>query len=152
MDKKEKKETRQTKDSLDMSLFKWRIEADGLELLVQGFKEKKVLGRKCRKCGTVYAPGPSFCRKCLIDINDVVEVSRKGKIACYTVGLADVRGNPVEEISVSVQVKFDGADSWMLGNLEIDDWKKVYVGMPAELVLREETNGTLADIVCFRPI
>jgi len=58
----------------------------------------------------------------------------------------------VDEISVSVQVKFDGSDSWMLGNLEIDDWKKVYVGMPAELVLREETNGTLADIVCFRPI
>jgi uncharacterized OB-fold protein len=57
MDKKERKETRQTKDTLDMSLFKWRIEADGLELLVQGFKEKKVLGRKCHKCGTVYEIG-----------------------------------------------------------------------------------------------
>ena len=151
-EKKVRKETRQVKDTLDMGLFKWRIEADGLELLVQGFKEKKVLGRKCHKCGTVYVPGCSFCRKCLITIQDVVEVSKKGKIACYTVSLADVRGNPVDEITVAVQVKLDGSDSWMMGNLEIDDWKKVYVGMPAELVLREETTGTLADIVCFRPI
>ncbi|MCX5867042.1 MAG: hypothetical protein NT009_06090 [Proteobacteria bacterium] len=149
---KEKKETRQVSDILDMSLLKWRIEADGLELLVQGFKEKKILGRKCHKCGMVYVPGPSYCRKCFIDIQDVVEVSKKGKIACYTVNLADVRGNPVDEISVAVQVKLDGSDSWMMGQLEIDDWKKVHVGMPAELILREETTGALADMVCFRPI
>lgn len=153
MDKKVKKETRVVNDTLDMSILKWRLEADGLELLVQGFKEKKVLGRKCHKCGTVYVPGCAYCRKCLIDIQDVVEVSKKGKIACYTVGLADVRGNPVppQDIVVSVQVKLDGSDSWMMGQLEIDDWKKVHVGMPAELILREETTGALAYMVCFRP-
>lgn len=150
--KKPLKETRQVSDTLDMSSLKWRIEADGLELLVQGFKEKKILGRKCHKCGTVYVPGLSFCRKCFVTIEDVVEVSKKGKIACYTASLADVRGNPVENITVSVQVNLDGSDSWLMGHLEIDDWKKVYVGMPTELVLREETNGTLADMVCFRPV
>jgi len=146
------KETRVVNDTLDMNLLRWRVEADGLELLVNGLKDKKLLGRRCGQCGTVYLPGSSICRKCFIDIHEVVEVSRKGKIASYTVNLADVRGNPVDQPTVTVDVKLDGSDSWLMGTLQIDDWKKVFVGMPVEVVLKEEPSGALSDIEYFRPV
>jgi uncharacterized OB-fold protein len=149
---KDKKETRVINSTLDMNLLKWRIEADGLALLTQGYKDKKVLGRKCHQCGTVYVPGLSFCRKCFIDIQEVVEVSKKGKIVSFAVNLADIRGNPLEKPIVAVDVKLEGSDSWMSGKLEIEDWKKVFVGMPVELYFQEETQGKLADIDCFKPI
>lgn len=145
------KETRIVNDTLDMNLLRWRVEADGLELLVKGLKDKKLLGRRCEQCGTVYIPGPSICRKCFIDIHEVVEVSRKGKIESYTVNLADVRGNPVAQPTVTVEVKLDGSDSWLMGTLQIDDWKKVFVGMPVEMILKEEPGGALSDIEYFRP-
>ncbi len=147
----EEKETRQVMDSWNLSIYKWKIEANGLKLLVDGLKDKKVLGRKCTKCNTVYVPGVIYCRKCFIDIDEIVEVSSKGKVGTFTVTLADVRGNPVDEPQVLGCFQLDGADSWLMGPLVIDDWKKVRVGLPIQIRFREETTGELADIECFEP-
>lgn len=147
----EKKETRVVKDYLDLSSYTWKVEADGLKLLVDGLKDRKILGRRCPKCKTVYVPGVPFCRKCFIDIDEVVEVSNEGEIVTFTVNLADIRGNPVDNPTISVAVKLDGADSWFMGTLTGIDWKDVKVGMRVKLVLKEEPKGALADIVGFVP-
>ncbi|HDH96099.1 MAG TPA: Zn-ribbon domain-containing OB-fold protein [Proteobacteria bacterium] len=144
-------ETRIVKDYWDLSAYSWTIEAEGLKLLTEGLKERKILGRRCHKCKTVYVPGQKFCRKCLVDIDEVVEVGQEGEVVTYTVGLADIRGEPLEEPIISVVVKLDGSDSWMMGILNDIDWKEVKVGMRVKLVLKEETKGELADIVGFVP-
>ena len=147
----EKKETRVVKDYWDLSTYTWTVEADGLKLFTDGLKERKILGRRCPKCKTVYVPGPSFCRKCSIDISEVVEVEQKGKIVTYTVNLADVRGNPVDNPTISVVVKLNGSDSWFMGALTGIDWHNLKVGMDVKLVLKDQTKGALADIVGFVP-
>ena len=147
----EAKETRQVTDSWDLGLYRWKLEAEGLKLLIDGFKDKKVLGRKCEKCNTVYVPGPSYCRKCFIDIHKVVEVKTTGKIGTFTANVADVRGNPLDQPQVVCCFQLDGADSWIMGNLEIQDWKKVHVGMPVRIRFRTETKGELADLECWEP-
>jgi len=144
-------ETRVVNDFWDLSAYSWTIEADGLKLLTDGLKERKILGRKCPRCGTVYVPGPRYCRKCFIDIEEIVEVGHDGEVVTYTVNLADIRGEPVEDPTISVVVKLDGSDSWFMGILSDIDWKDVEVGMKVKLVLKEETNGELADIVGFVP-
>lgn len=147
----EKRETRVVKDWWDLSSYTWTVEADGLKLFTDGLKERRILGRKCPKCKTVYVPGPPYCRKCFIDIDEVVEVSHEGKIVTFTANLADVRGNPVDNPTISAVVKLDGSDSWFMGVLNGIDWKEVKVGMRVKLVLKEETKGALADIVGFVP-
>lgn len=147
----EKKETRVVKDYWDLSVYSWTVEADGLKLFTDGLKERKILGRRCPKCKTVYVPGPTFCRKCLMDISEVVEVGQKGKIVTYTVNLADIRGNPVESPTISAVVKLNGSDSWHMGTLSGIDWKQVRVGMDVKIVLNEETHGALADIAGLVP-
>jgi uncharacterized OB-fold protein len=82
----------------------------------------------------------------------VVEVGTQGQIATFTVNLADVRGSPLEEPQVICNIKLKGADSWIIGNLMIDDWRKVKVGMPVKIHFKDETTGVLADIEYFEPL
>jgi uncharacterized OB-fold protein len=96
-------------------------------------------------------PGPSYCRKCFVDIDQVVEVKPVGKIATFTANIADVRGNPLDQPQVVCCFQLEGADSWIMGNLEIQDWKKVHVGMPVKIRFRSETKGELADLECWEP-
>ena len=147
----EAKETRQVTDSWDLGLYSWKVEAEGLKLLVDGMKDKKILGRKCEKCKTVYVPGVSYCRKCFCDINTIVEVQPTGKIGTFTVNVADVRGQALAEPQVICCFQLDGADSWFMGTLETKEWKKVHVGMPVRVRFRKETKGELADLECWEP-
>jgi uncharacterized OB-fold protein len=148
----EGKETREVSDTWDLSLYKWKIEIDGQRLLLEGLKDKKILGRKCNQCGTVYVPGVSYCRKCFIDIEQVVEVGTQGEVATFTVNLADVRGNPLENPQVICNFKLKGSDSWIMGSLQVDDWHKVKVGMPVKIHFLEHPTGALADIEYFEPL
>jgi len=147
----EPKETRVVKDTWDLSTYKWRLETDGLKLLVDGFKNKKVLGRKCHKCGTVYVPGQKFCRKCFIDIDQVVEISNQGKLVSYTATLSDIRGKPLEEPKIAGVVKLDGSDSWLMGEIKGIHWKDLKVGMKVKIIWKENTNGVIADLDHYEP-
>jgi hypothetical protein len=97
-------------------------------------------------------PGSSYCRKCFIDIDEVVEVKDTGKIGTFTVNLADVRGKKLERPTVVCQVQLDGASSWLTGMLRGIEWEKVRVGMKVRVVWREKTSGYLGDIHYFEPI
>lgn len=144
--------TRISRSSWGLSALEWKIEAWGLKLLVEGFKEKKVLGSMCHKCGTTYVPASFICRKCFIEIDRIVSVSDRGRVVSYAVNMADVRGKPLEEISVVCQVQLDGTESALSGTLFIDDWKKVYVGMPVKIKWAEKTEGKLGDMEGFELI
>ena len=146
-------ETKVVQSSWDLSTYKWKVEAEGLRLLVKGTKDKKILGRKCHKCGTVYIPGPTYCRKCFIDIDKVVEAKPTGVLGAFTVNLADVRGNPLQEITITGCIKIDGSDSYIMGRLDgWTDWKTVKQGMKVKVVWAQQTTGALSDIYGFAPI
>jgi len=148
----EEKETRIVNSSWILTNYSWKVEVDGLKLLMEGLKEKKIIGRKCHSCGAVYVPGVDYCRKCYIDIEEVVEVGTTGKVVTFTVNLADVRGNPLDEPQIICCFQIEGAVSWMMGTLLIDDWRKVHVGMPVKACFREEAKGELADIEHWEPV
>jgi len=145
------KETRVVNDVWDLTTYSWRVEADGMKLLVDGLKEGKILGRKGESCNTGYVPGPRYCRKCFVDIDEVVEVEKTGRIVTFAINLADIRGNPLDEPVISIVAKLDGSDSLYPGILEGIDWQEVEAGMAVKLALREELTGQLADITGYVP-
>ncbi len=147
-------ETRLVQATWDLSQCKFKISGDGMKVLLEGLREGVFRGIKCPQCGTVYVPGPTFCRKCFIDIDEVVQVSDEGEVETYTVELADVRGNPVEEPTISCMIKLDGADTWLIGVVEGIDWQKVHVGMRVKCVWKDasERTGSLSDYTRFVPI
>jgi hypothetical protein len=54
----EMEETRIVTGQWELSGFDFRIEADGMKLMMSGMKDGKFTGIKCHQCGTVYLPGP----------------------------------------------------------------------------------------------
>lgn len=150
---KEYKETKVNNYYWDLSAMKWRMEATGLKLLMDGFKEKRILGRKCHKCGTVYVPGPTYCRKCMIDINEIVEVKPEGILGPCTINLADIRGNPLEQITATGCVKLDGSDSWMMGKIEgWSDWREIKPGIRVRVKWADVPKGALSDLMHFEVV
>jgi uncharacterized OB-fold protein len=145
-------ETRQVQAMWDVSTYKYKVDGRGMKLLVDSMKEKKLRGFRCHECGMVYVPGPTFCRKCFIDIDEVVEVQDTGTIMSYAVELTDVRGNPLDQWRVSAQIKLDGADSFIGGTIEVPDWHDIHIDQKVKAVWIDNPAGTLSDIDHFEPM
>ena len=145
-------ETREVQGTWDISTYNFLIDGGGMKLLADGMKEKKIRGIKCHECGTVYVPGPTFCRKCYIDIDEVVEVGETGVVMSYAVEMADVRGNPLEEFRLTAMIKLDGADTWIIGTISGMDWQDAKVGMRVKAIWADNPVGGLADIDRFEVI
>lgn len=144
-------ETRVVNGNWDISTYKFRIEGVGLNRMLSGLKDAKLFGVKCNKCGTVYLPGSFYCRKCHITVDEVVEVSDHGEVMTYTVGYADVRGNPLQEPRIAPMVKFDGCDAWIMGVLQDVKPEDVHVGMRVKITWADERKGSLQDMQYFVP-
>jgi hypothetical protein len=144
-------ETRVVNASWELSTYKFRIEGRGLRLMLDGMKQGRFKGIRCHKCGMVYLPGPFYCRKCHVKIDEPVEIGDHGTIKSFTAVMSDIRGNPLENPMVTVMVKLDGCDSWIMGNLLDVDWRDVKVGMRVKIKWKEEgeRTGTLQDMEGF---
>ncbi len=144
-------ETRIVTGAWELSTFRFNIEGRGLQLMLENTKERKLVGIKCGRCGTVYMPGPFYCRKCHQRIDEPVEVGDRGEIMTFTIGYADVRGNPLDVPTIAPIVKLDGCDSWIMGVLQGCKPEDVHVGMRVRVKWAEETTGSLQDIQYFLP-
>lgn len=145
-------ETREVQATWDVTSYKYRLDGRGVKVLADGMKEKTIRGIKCPQCGRVYVPGPTYCRVCYIDIDDVVDCSDEGVIMSYCIEMADVRGNPMEEHRVSAMIKFDGADTWFIGTVHGIDPMDVKIGMKVKAIWKDVTEGNLGDIQRFEPV
>jgi uncharacterized protein len=58
-----------------LTFYKWR----------DGLKEGKLLGLKCKECGVITFPPRKVCVECGSENQDIVELSKKGKIVSFTV-------------------------------------------------------------------
>jgi uncharacterized OB-fold protein len=145
-------ETRQVQGTWDVSTYKYRMDGTGVHLLAQAMKEKKIKGLRCPECGTVYVPGPTYCKKCFVDIDEVVEVKDTGTVMSYTVEMADVRGNPRDDFLINAMIKLDGADSWFVSTVQNIDWQEFKVGMRVKAVWIDEPVGSMTDIDHFEVI
>ncbi len=50
----------------------------------QFLNEEKLMGSKCKKCGTLFSPPRPICIKCYSSDMDWVELKGKGKLLTYT--------------------------------------------------------------------
>ncbi|MHA2429775.1 MAG: Zn-ribbon domain-containing OB-fold protein [Promethearchaeota archaeon] len=61
---------------------------EGKEFTIQNYLEyiqnKKLMGSKCKDCGTLYAPVRRLCTKCNSLNMEWIEMSGKGELAAFT--------------------------------------------------------------------
>ncbi|MHA1364091.1 MAG: Zn-ribbon domain-containing OB-fold protein, partial [Candidatus Freyarchaeota archaeon] len=49
-------------------------------------------------------------------------------------------------------IELDGANTGFVHIIEVDDPRKLRIGMRVEAVFRDEPEGNILDIECFRPV
>jgi len=82
----------------------------------EALKQNKLLGLKCKQCGTITAPPKIVCESCNSTDIDVVELSGKGKIQTFTTVFVAPEGRENEVPYVIVLVELDEGP-WLMGNL-----------------------------------
>lgn len=82
----------------------------------EALKQNKLLGLKCKQCGTITVPPKINCESCnSVDI-DVVELSGRGKIQTFTTVFVAAEGREGEVPYVILLVELDEGP-WLMGNL-----------------------------------
>jgi uncharacterized OB-fold protein len=82
----------------------------------EALKQNKLLGLKCKQCGTITVPPKIACGNCASADLDIVELSGKGKIQTFTTVFVAPEGREGECPYVIVLVELDEGP-WIMGNL-----------------------------------
>ena len=131
--------------------YTWWVGETGSRFLISLRDDKKILGTKCSKCGTVYVPGRKNCGRCFIDMNDWVEISDEGVIQAYTIVHYTHPVQPIETPFAYALIKLEGADVGFL-HLIRKDLEKLKNGLKVKAKFKTERTGTILDIDSFELI
>jgi len=82
----------------------------------EALKEDKLLGLKCKECGTITVPPKMVCRKCASPDMEVVQLSGKGKIETFTVNNVASEGRE-DEVPYTIMLVGLDEGPWIMGNL-----------------------------------
>ncbi len=82
----------------------------------EALKGNRLLGLKCKTCGSVTTPPKMVCRECAGSDLDVTELKGTGKIQTFTTVFVPAEGREDESPYVIVLVELDEGP-WIMGNL-----------------------------------
>jgi len=102
----------------------------------EALKQDKLMGLKCRACGSLTVPPKMVCRNCASPELEIAELGGGGKIRTFTTVYVAAEGRESEIPYIVVMVELDEGP-WLMGNLEGIDPKQA--GM--ELIGRKVKMG-----------
>ncbi|MBA7675467.1 hypothetical protein ES703_83702 [subsurface metagenome] len=82
----------------------------------EALKENKLLGLKCKECGTITVPPKMVCRQCASPDMEIIELKGRGKIQTFTPVFVAAEGREDEVPYIIVLVELDEG-AWIMGNL-----------------------------------
>jgi uncharacterized OB-fold protein len=89
----------------------------------EALKQNRLLGLKCRVCGSITLPPKMACRQCASPDMAVIELKGSGSIVTFTTVYVAAEGREAEVPYVIVMVQLDDGP-WIMGNLGGIDPKK----------------------------
>ena len=110
------------------------------------------MGTKCSICGRVYIPARSVCLECYEDMEEWVEVSKRGVLETYTIVYEKNPIFPSDRPFAIGVIKLDGADTGLVHRLGEVDFTEIRIGMRLEAVFADFPKGDIRDILYFRPV
>ena len=86
----------------------------------EALKQNKLMGLKCKACGSITVPPKMVCRQCASPDMEITEIKGNGKIRTFTTVFVASEGRENEVPYTIVMVELDEGP-WIMGNLgEID--------------------------------
>ena len=147
-----------TEDMLEI-WYRWSL-GKYLSKYLEGFKEGKILGRRCNVCGRTYVPPREVCQYCFRETDEWVELRDTGRVNTAVVSYIAADRSKMEKPLVIAVIEIDGASEGMgmlhkLGEVDPEDVKtKRIFGKRVKAVWKpvEERTGSVTDILYFKPV
>jgi len=106
----------------------------------EALKQNKLLGLKCKSCGTVTVPPKMVCRSCAGPELEVLELKGTGKIQTFTTCNVAPEGREDEVPYIIMLVELDEGP-WVMGNLiGVDPEKATMESLMGKRVRMTETR------------
>jgi uncharacterized protein len=131
--------------------YTWWVGDVGSRFLVSLRDDQKILGSRCKACGTVYVPARKNCGRCFVDIDEWVDIADEGVIQAYTIVHYTQPVHPVKAPFAYALIKLDGADVSFL-HLIKKDLDKLKNGLRVKANFKAERKGNILDIDSFELI
>lgn len=119
----------------------------------KALKKDKLMGLKCKDCGTVTCPPMMVCANCASTNHEIVQLSGKGKIVTFTVVNVTSDGRENEVPYTIAMVELDEGP-WIMGNLVDMDPRKVtmdVIGKRVKIGNRVFPGDKFSDVSEARP-
>ncbi len=121
------------------------------ERFFKELKKGRIMGAKCSRCGVVFVPPRMYCEKCFAELEEWVDVGKKGVVHTFTVATIDIDGSKLQKPVIYALVKFEGTHGGIIHKIEGTD--TVSIGMNVEVAFKppKERKASINDIKCFKP-
>jgi len=136
--------------------FNWAMGKYVSKFMTELRDNKRIVGVRCPKCKKVYVPPRQVCGDCFVPMEEIVPLSGKGSIYCFTVlsfGFVDPDTGKQRPVPYTwAFIALDGADTCLPHFVDLADPKRLKVGMRVEAVFEDKRRGHLLDIKHFKVI
>lgn len=113
--------------------------------------EGKLMGKTCPDCDGVLFPPRHSCGRCFSQTTDWVDISGKGEVTSFTVVRYKELTLPEDPPYILAQIDLDGTIGGITHLIKGVEPEEMKIGMKVKAVIKEDREGTLKDIECFRP-
>ncbi len=122
---------------------------------LQGLKEGRLLGVRCRNCERTVIPPRAFCERCFRPIEEWVELQDRGTINTFSISYVRWDAVRLEKPTLPAVIDIEGTSPkvgilHLLGEV---DPQQIKVGMKVKAVWKPEAEriGAITDIQYFKP-
>ena len=110
-----------------------------IEQFYKYVNEGKLMGGKCRRCGTIYVPSRPLCGKCFSEEFEWIEIPRTGKLLTYTtIYVAPPQFQEMTPYSVGIAQLENG--SKIPGMMRSIEHEEIKIGMPVTVKFEESAE------------
>ncbi len=135
--------------------YEWSVGKYGSRFFQEIREERRFIGIRCPKCGTVYVPPRRLCGPCFQELEELMPLSDTGTITAFSVvDYPFIDPDTGERRPVPYTygyIRIDGADNIFSHIINETDVSKIKVGMKVRAVFKEpsEMQGNIQDIRYF---
>lgn len=113
-----------------------------------GLRDGKVIG--CRGAdGRVLVPAIDYDPVTSEDLTELVEVADEGVVTSWSWNDRPLKGQPLDHPFAWALVKLDGADTSILGAVDVDDPSKISTGARVKARWADNRIGAITDLAAF---
>jgi hypothetical protein len=111
-------------------------------------RDRKIIGSRGID-GRVLVPAIDYDPVTSDDLTEQVEVADSGVVTTWSWNDRPLAGQPLSKPFAWALIKLDGADTALLGAIDVDDPSKISTGTKVKARWADERVGAITDLECF---